>query len=100
MNQNLDSLSDWFRANKLSLNVTKNHDMLYTKSTPSNNVRYLAIGNENISKVACTKFLGMHIDDKLKSIKDATTAHIFREYKYVFIHRIFIFLGITDNITR
>ncbi len=84
MNQNLDSLSDWFRANKLSLNVTKTNYMLYTKSsTPNNNARHLAVGDENISKVKCTKYLGPHIDDKLncdvhiKAVKSRISRSLF-----------------------
>ena len=34
------------------------------------------------------------------AIKDATTEHISREYQNLFIYRIFIFVGITNNVTR
>jgi hypothetical protein len=33
---------------------------------------------------------------KCKGLKDATTAHISREYQNLFIYKIFIFVGITN----
>ncbi len=66
MNANLNNLSDWFRANKLSLNTSKTNYILFSKS---NNVAPgidLFISDQKIERVNYTKFLGIYIDEKLK----------------------------------
>ena len=67
LNNNLNILADWFRANKLSLNVNKTVYMIFDHSLrPVYNVQHLKIGTDLIERVRSTKFLGLHIDDKLK----------------------------------
>ena len=67
MNDNLDRLTDWFKANKLSLNINKTNYRLFPKKNihidPTHNLR---IANINIDQVKSTKFLGIHIDQQLK----------------------------------
>ena len=65
-NRELAKLVEWFRANKLSLNVKKTNYILF------GNKRLPAIGSINVSidgnvlqRVASTKFLGVFIDEKL-----------------------------------
>ena len=64
--QDLKSLTEWFKSNKLSLNVSKTNYMIFTRSQKQIPAHALKIGEENINKVKCTKFLGITIDDSLK----------------------------------
>ena len=67
MSQELSCLSDWFRANKLSLNVSKTNYILF--SNTDSKLSYLpeiTLANQVISKAESVKFLGVHIDEKLK----------------------------------
>ena len=70
VNSELDILSDWFKANMLSLNVQKTNFMLFGYKTvptvyglqdPNFNIK---IENYSISRVEFTKFLGVIIDSK------------------------------------
>ena len=70
VNTELNTLSDWFKANMLSLNVQKTNFMMFGyKNVPTKyglqdfdfNIR---IENEKISRVEFTKFLGVIIDCK------------------------------------
>ena len=66
INHELTHLCDWFSANKLSLNVSKTNYMLFNNNnTRLNTNLQLKINGEIIDKVESTKFLGLHIDDKL-----------------------------------
>jgi len=67
VNNDLESLKDWFRANKLSLNISKTNYVLFRHNetyTPSNLT--IKIGNELIESKSVVKFLGMYIDYKLE----------------------------------
>ena len=66
MNIELLNLTDWFKANKLSLNISKTNCMLFTYKKQQDNNIDLQLSNCNIQKTNCTKFLGLYIDDKLK----------------------------------
>lgn len=67
MNRELDSLSDWFRANKLSLNVSKSNFMLFTnKKNSTGNNNLIKIGGITIEQTTTVKFLGMYMDENLK----------------------------------
>ena len=63
----LENLTEWFKSNKLSLNIAKTNFMLFSKKHPKPNddAINLSLANETINKVNSTKFLGMMIDDKL-----------------------------------
>ena len=66
MNIELNKLSIWLKANKLSLNVKKTHFMFF--SPPRKKAEFsnrLTIQGENINQVHETKFLGVMVDDKL-----------------------------------
>ena len=57
MNHDLAQLNDWFRANKLSLNVSKpNYVIFKKKSTPPMPDNILYIGNNKLENVRYTKF--------------------------------------------
>ena len=72
MKDELSDLIDWFRCNKLSLNIAKTNYILFepqrlTLQDPSiNSECQLKFGPENINEVNCTKFLGIELDKHLK----------------------------------
>ena len=66
MNDNLDRLMDWFKANKLSLNINKTNYMMFPNKRHIDPAHNLSIANTNIDQVKSTKFLGIHIDQQLK----------------------------------
>ena len=62
-NQELGHLSDWFKANKLSLNAGKTNFMLFGRKGQSvKNELYITIDGNKIERVDHVKFLGVHID--------------------------------------
>ena len=67
-NTELSKLSEWFRANKLSLNVLQTNFILFgSKPIPTNSHNYQLILDGNvIERVTVTKFLGVFLDEKLK----------------------------------
>ncbi len=66
ISHDLNELTEWFKANKLSLNISKTHYMIFSKLTKDNiPIHTLNIGTINIKRVEFTKFLGIQLDDKL-----------------------------------
>ena len=66
MNNDLQVLADWFRANKLSLNIFKTKSMLFCRSPPPGNEELiLTKSNTIIQRIKCLQFLGLYIDEKL-----------------------------------
>ena len=63
----MTSLSDWFRANRLSLNVLTTNFLLFAHkpSALTDQVTSIRVGNETIPRVDHAKFLGVFIDDQL-----------------------------------
>ena len=64
VNQELKGVSEWIKANKLSLNLQKTYYMVFSNiinELPSN----VVIDCTNIQRVTHTKFLGITIDEKL-----------------------------------
>ena len=53
INRELDILADWFKANKLSLNVTKTNFILFTKRRQQYNIRIILDGQEISRKNLC-----------------------------------------------
>ena len=67
LNTDLTELSEWFKANKLTLNISKTNYVTFSKSTTSRNTNLaLNIGIEHITKVPHVKFLGVIIDERLE----------------------------------
>ena len=60
----LSILSDWFKANKLTLNVDKSVFLLFNR-TGHKQISQLKLGDKMIRRVSNTKFLGTWIDDQL-----------------------------------
>ena len=66
MNQELEKVTMWLAANKLSLNVEKINSMIY--KSKNKNVQHkvtVNIAGQNIKQFDHTKFLGVYIDEKL-----------------------------------
>ena len=64
LDYDLRTLQDWFRANKLTLNVGKSVCILFDKTNTADQLN-LSINGETIPQVSYTKFLGMWIDQNL-----------------------------------
>ena len=62
--QELYKLTDWFAANKLSLNVSKTNFMIFSNAKKVEELQ-VKINNTAITRVNATKFLGVFIDEKL-----------------------------------
>ena len=66
LNQELCNVSDWLRANKLSLNVKKSNILLFrAKNATKENALNVMINNEPLEEKEYTKYLGLYIDNKL-----------------------------------
>ena len=65
INQDLQSLQDWFRANKLTLNVAKSVCLIFNQKG-SNRLLNPVINGINLPIKTETKFLGVWLDDKLQ----------------------------------
>ena len=100
LNDNMHTLVDWLRANRLSLNIGKTHYIVFSpksKSPPDLNIR---INNIGIDRVRECKFLGIIIDEKLNwkshtkyiSSKIAKTIGILNKARKVFDQKILITL--------
>ena len=63
LNKELVHLNNWFRYNKLSLNIKKSHYMLFGNNQKSSHE--VVIDGLKLLPVTSTKFLGVIIDDKL-----------------------------------
>ena len=59
----METIIDWFKANHLSLNGNKTVGMLFSKDKTS--IKTLPIGDLQVKFVESTKFLGVHLDNKL-----------------------------------
>jgi hypothetical protein len=68
VNNELGKLSEWFRNNKLSLNVAKTNFIVFgNKQFPVNFSQIKLVLDGNIlERTACAKFLGVYLDEKLK----------------------------------
>ena len=63
--EDLNKLDDWFKANKLTLNALKSNCMLFDRKCKSSTKVSLKINDVTLPKVQSTKFLGVWIDEKL-----------------------------------
>ena len=64
--QDLEILQDWFRANKLTLNVEKSVCQIFNESKCKNINMSLALSGKTIPVAKETKFLGVWLDEDLK----------------------------------
>ena len=65
INNDLINLTDWFRANKLSLNSSKTNYMLFPNNNNIPENQQIKMDADIIERKHCCKFLGIIIDDKL-----------------------------------
>ena len=63
--EDMNRLSDWFRTNKLTLNLDKTVCILFQKSHETKQIE-INIGSQKIKNTTETKFLGIWIDEQLK----------------------------------
>ena len=68
----LKRVMDWFRANKLTLNVSKTECVLFSHKTLKQNFS-INIGNTTITSTENAKFLGLWLDHKLTCRKHTNT---------------------------
>ena len=61
LEQDIMNIMDWFRANKLTLNLNKTECLVFHPSGKSSKID-LKLGNETIHSTESTKFLGMWLD--------------------------------------
>ncbi len=67
MKQDLNILVDWFRANKLSLNLGKTNFILFRPKSKKNDISVsLTYDNIDIKQEKVTKFLGIYLDECLQ----------------------------------
>ena len=82
----IECLSDWFRANKLSLNVQKTQFVVFClcPNTTQRNMISIKIGTENIQRVSHAKFLGIIIDYYIVPHRYIKCQHaIFTELQFI-----------------
>ena len=67
VNSELEKVSQWFKANKLSINIKKTKLTLFHKNYFKDEIPLklpaLMIGNNNIERKSPIKFLGVMLDD-------------------------------------
>jgi hypothetical protein len=64
-NDKLPKLSEWFRANRLSLNIAKTHVMIFSPENDPNLSATILIDGITLNIVKKTKFLGVILDNRL-----------------------------------
>ena len=74
LNSELHFLSNWLKANKLSLNAEKTYYMVFHRARLKHKNIKILFDNVTLSEVASLKYLGLIIDNKLKWIEHI--AHI------------------------
>ena len=66
LNKTLLDVSDWLKANKLSINVKNTHYMVwYPRSLVMNRTLHIEFNGQQIEEVMETKFLGVILDNGL-----------------------------------
>ena len=65
INEELDSIIFWLEVNKLSLNISKTHYIVFTRRKTVAQDINIHVKNVAIGRVSYTKFLGVQIDEKL-----------------------------------
>src|SRR6218665_2147908 len=65
MNRELIKVSEWFNANKLSLNLEKTNLILFSSSRKTASREALFLNGISLNQTQSTKFLGVIIDQNL-----------------------------------
>ena len=67
LTMDLESIEDWFRANKLTLNIDKTVLLHFGPGNKNNTIlNDISIGGKQLQVATSSKFLGLWIDNKLK----------------------------------
>ena len=77
------ALSDWFYANKLSLNVLKNVVVVFAPKNTNNNITSITLGNKQILRVNNAIFLGIYLEDGLELSSGTYAIHTVKGYMSV-----------------
>ena len=75
-NTELAKLSNWFKANKLSLNIKKTNFMTFSRVKHKHHNTNIFIDDQSIQQVDTTKFLGTIIDSKLNWTAHVNNVHV------------------------
>ena len=65
LNDEMKKVDTWLKVNKLSLNISKIHFMLFKGNKTAHYYPKISVDSKYITQVNCIKFLGIMIDDKL-----------------------------------
>ena len=105
VNSELAKLSEWFRANRLSLNVAKTNYILFgNRKKCISDARFaICIDNNTIERVPFTKFLGVYVDEDLNwkqhtaeiSKKISKSLGILNRLKFILPRKILVTLYLT-----
>ena len=109
LDHDLRILQDWFKANKLTLNVGKSVCILFDRNKANKKQIDIEINGEAIPQVEFTKFLGMWIDQSLNwrehasrlLLKLARNTHLLRVGKHLLsshVQKIIYHAQISSNI--
>ena len=66
VNNELERINIWLKANKLTVNIKKTHYMMFHRTRIKHNLRNITICDMNVTCTKNTKFLGVIIDNKLR----------------------------------
>ena len=71
INSELKCLDRWLKSYKISINADKSKYMLFSYNK---NVNFpdISVGNNTINETSVTKFLGIHLDEKLNFVNHIT----------------------------
>ena len=74
--EDLRTISDWLRANKLTLNLNKTVSILFPKNNKAKVTLEVSLDDQQVSMVDHTKFLGVWIDNNLKWHSHLSKLHL------------------------
>jgi hypothetical protein len=66
LQNSIDSIADWYRRNKLSLNVKKSNVMIIHRKKNIQDTIDVTINQNKLIQIDSVKYLGLHIDSKLQ----------------------------------
>ena len=77
VNSELEKISQWFKANKLSINIKKTKFTLFHKNSSKDDIPVklpaLMVGSNNIERTSSIKFLGVMLDEHISWIDHVRT---------------------------
>ena len=66
LNEELEKINTWLKANKLTLNLDKSHYMVFHRGKRKIDFDTPSLNHISLKRVKFNKFLGVIIDDQLK----------------------------------